>query len=279
MAETAIIRMRLHTWEAHGSIVGSDINVPNQVAAGEPKILELYMEHSPADAAGFSEIDPVTGHNLEDPAVAVELLSSNNEDNSSGTGAVATVYTIGIDENDEIVQRIETMHAVTGTTVVTTTNLYKELFHMFSASWGSADKDATGNITVQDIADNDICIIAATKNESDGSAFKVPDGHCAMLIHGHIKRTAAAAGVYAADEGVRLRILYINPLDGTTGVAAADRTLNWLTLEAVGAYVHEAVFQVGEVFEEGTWIHFQHSSKIDAGELVATHLKFLIWKK
>lgn len=279
MADTGIIRMRLHTWEEHGSIVGSSINVPNSITAGEPKILDLYMEHTPADAAGFSEIDPVAGHQLEDPAVAIEFLSSSDEDNSSGTGAVATFATIGIDENNNLVVRTETMHAATGTTVVTSTQLYKELFHCYANSWGSADKDATGTITTRDIANNPIAAIALTKNESDGSAFQVPKGHCAMLIHGHIKRLAPAAAVYASDEGVRLRIIYINPLDGTTGLVAADRTINWITLEAVGAYQDEASFELGTVFEELTWIHHWHSSKVDAGELFSSHLKYLIWKK
>lgn len=281
MAEnTAIIRMRLLTWEEAGSCVGSNINVPNSVTAGEPKILDIHVEGTPTDAAGFVEIDPVTGHLLEDPAVAIGLLSADNKDNSSGTGCVEGVYTIGIDENDEIVTRLETMHAVTGTTLVVTTNLYKEMFHCYASSHGSdASKDAEGNITTEDIATNDIAIITAAGNESDGSAFKVPAGHCAMLLHCHLKRLAPTAAVYSSDEGVRIRIIYIDPIDGETGLVAGDRAANWITLEVVGAYDSEAHHAGGEIFEEGTWIHHQHSSKVDLGELYDLHVKYLIWKK
>ena len=279
MAEGAIIRMRLHSWPDLGGCVGSNIIIPSNVSASEPKIIDIKIEGTPANAPGFSEIDPVTGHQLEDPGVAIEILSSDNKDNAAVGGAVQGVYIIGIDENDELQQLPQAMHAATGTTVVTSTTLWKECFHMFAGLHGTEDMDAEGNITLQDIADNDICIIALTKNESDGSAFKVPDGHCAMLLYAHLKRLAPTAGVYSADEGVRIRILAINALDGETGMVAGDRAINWINMESVGEFIYEAEHKGGEIYPEGTWIHFQHSSKVNLGELYDFHAKFLIWKK
>jgi hypothetical protein len=279
MVEAATIRMRLQ--EYRDISAGILLSIPNEIRAQRPKLLRFHIIGRPADAAGFSEIDPVTGHQLEDPAVAMELLSSDNKDNGSAAGAVQSVYSIGIDENDEIVTRLEPMHATVGTTVVTTTNLYKENFHGYAAAHGTEDMDAEGNIVMRDIADNVCWTIAAGKNESDGSAFKVPDNHVAMLAFGLMRRLEPAAGVYAADEGIRIRIVYIDPIDGEAGMAAADRCNNWIDIESVGAYSkqNDAIFPVGQCFESGTWIHHQHSSKVDAGELYDLTLEYLIWKK
>jgi hypothetical protein len=279
MAEAAIIRMRLQEFKDIAG--GYLLNFPPEIRAAKPKLLRLHIVGTPADAAGFSEIDPVTGHQLEDPAVAMEILSTSADDNGAAGGHVQSVYSIGIDGDNEIVTRLEPMHATVGTTAVTTTNLYKENFHGYSAAHGTGDMDAAGDIIMRDIADNTCWTIATAKNESDGSAFKVPDNHVAMLAYGLLRRLAPAAGVYAADEGVRIRIVYIDPIDGETGMAAADRCNNWIDVESVGGYTTQAAgqFPIGQCFESGTWIHFQHSSKVDAGELYDLLLEFLIWKK
>ena len=142
MAEGAIIRMRLHSWPDLGGCVGSNIIIPSNVSASEPKIIDIKIEGTPANAPGFSEIDPVTGHQLEDPGVAIEILSSDNKDNAAVGGAVQGVYIIGIDENDELQQLPQPMHGTTGTTVVTSTTLWKECFHMFAGLHGTEDMDA-----------------------------------------------------------------------------------------------------------------------------------------
>jgi len=279
MVEAAIIRMRLLTYADLGGAIAPELKIPNSILAAEPKTIKINIIGTPADAAGFSEIDPVTGHMLESTAVAMELISSSADDNASAAGAVQGVYSIGIDGSDDLVQRAEAMHATDGTTVVTTTNLYKENFHGFSGLHGTSDMDAAGNIQMRDIADNVCWTIAATKNESDGSAIKIPDNHLGMLTKFRVRRLAPAAGVYAADEGVRIRIVYINALDGETGMAAANRCNNWLEIEAVGAYQAQAAHPCGFVFEEGTWLHLQHSSKVDAGEQYELEVEYIIWKK
>lgn len=279
MAESAVIRMRLQEYKDIGG--GYLSNYPNSILATEPKLLRLHIVGRPADAAGFSEIDPVANYQSSSAGAAIEYLSSSADDNAAAGGAVQAIYVIGIDEENEILTRLEAMHATDGTTVMTSTNLYKEAFHHYSGLHGTSDMDAAGNITVRTIADAAISVIAATKNESDGSAFKIPDNHVGMLTYGLLRRLEPAAGVYAADEGIRIRIIYIDPLDGETGMVAADRCNNWIDVESVGGYTDQAqgTFPIGQCFESGSWIHFQHSSKVDAGELYDLYLEFLIWKK
>jgi hypothetical protein len=279
MVEAAAIRMRLQEYKDIAG--GLLLSIPNAIRAMEPKLLRIHVVGTPADAAGFTEIDPNPAYLNESTAVAIEILSSSADDNGSATGAVQSVTTIGIDGNDEIVARSQPLHATVGTTVVTSTDLYKDVFHHYANSWGSSDKDAAGNITIRNIADTALCVLTAGKNESEGSAFKVPDNHVAMLAYGLLRRLTAAAGVYAADEGIRLRIVYIDPIDGATGLAAADRCNNWIDVESVGGYTDQAQgsFPIGQCFESGTWLHFYHSSKVDAGEEYDLVLEFLIWKK
>jgi len=279
MAEAATIRMRLQEFKDIGA--GFLLALPLTIRAMQPKLLRIHIVGTPADAAGFSEIKPCTAYLDLATAVAIEHLSSDALDKSGAAGAVQSFYTIGIDELDELVTRLETQHATDGTTVVTTTNLYKDVFHAYAAAHGTQDMDAEGTITIRKIDDTALTTIPITKNESLGSAFKVPDNHVAMLAFGLLRRLAPAAGVYAADEGVRIRIIYIDPIDGESGMAAADRCNNWIDVESVGGYTTQAAgqFPIGQCFESGTWIHLQHSSKVDAGELYDLLLEFLIWKK
>jgi len=257
------------------------LSIPNAIRAMEPKLLRIHIVGTPADAAGFTEIKPCTAYLNASVAVAIEHLSSDALDRNAADGAVRSFYTIGIDELDEIITRLEEQDATDGTTPITTTNLYKDVFHAHAAAHGTTDKDAEGTITLRKADDTALTTIPITKNESLGSAFKVPDNHVAMLSYGLLRRLTAAAGVYAADEGIRLRIIYIDPIDGATGLAAADRCNNWIDVESVGGYTDQAQgsFPIGQCFESGTWIHLQHSSKVDAGEEYDLVLEFLIWKK
>ena len=280
MVEAATIRMRLHTYEELGGCIAPRLKLPLSILAMQPKVLHINISATPADAAGFTEIDPCPAYQTASTAVAIEILSSSNTDNQAAGGHLQEVNIIGTDENDELVTKPQLLHATAGTTVVTSTTTWKNVFHTYGIQWGTGDKDAAGNITVQKIDDTDLCVITAAGNESEGSAFRVPDGHCALLDHRSLRRTAPAAGVYANDEGVRLKVEWIDEIDGTTGLVAADRTNNYFIMEVVGAFenVEENTFPT-EVFESGTWIHFWHSSKVNAGEAYDAHFSFVIWKK
>jgi hypothetical protein len=280
MVESAVIRMRLQTYADVGGMIAADQNLPLSVLAMQPKVLRIRIQGRPADAAGFTEIDPNPAYQTASTAVAIEILSSSDTDNQSAGGHAQSVNIIGTNGDDELVNETQVLHATAGTTVVTSTTLWKEVWHTYCNAWGTGDKDNAGTITVQKIDDTDLCLIAAAANESEGSAFRVPDGHCAMLVFASLKRIEPAAGVYASDEGVMLRVVHIDAVDGATGLVAADRHLNYFTMEVVGAYENvEEEPKDRIVYESGTWIHFQHSSKVDAGELYDAHFSFIIWKK
>jgi hypothetical protein len=280
MVESAVIRMRLYDYASSGGMIASRYNLPLSILAMQPKILQIRIQGRPADAAGFTEIDPNPAYQTASTAVAIEILSSSDTDNQTAGGHAQSVNIIGTNGDDDLVNVTQVLHATAGTTVVTSTELYKEVWHMYCNAWGSGDKDNAGTITVQKIDDTDLCTIAVAANESEGSAFRIPDGCCGMLSFASLKRLEPAAGVYAADEGVRVRVVHIDPVDGATGLVAADRHLNYFTMEIVGAYENvDEEPKNTEIYEAGTWIHFEHSSKVDAGELYDAHFTFIIWKK
>ncbi len=279
MVEGATIRMRLHSYRDMGGWLPTCGKIPLGVLAMEPQLLHLHIEATPADVAGFSEVDPCPAYQTASTAVAIEILSGSDTDNQAAGGHAQSVNIIGTNGSDKLVNETQLLHATAGTTVVTSSTLWKEVFHTYCNEWGTGDKDNAGIITVQKIDDTDLCLIAAAANESEGSAFRVPDGHCAMLVHLKLKRLAPAAGVYASDEGIRFRIIAIDDIDGSTGLVAADRHLNYLNFEVAGAFMHESTEEPMEVYESGTWIHHWHSSKVNAGELYSAHLAYIIWKK
>lgn len=263
-------RMRLQEFKDIGGGYLDDL--PLSILARSPKLLTLHVVGKPADVKAFAEIDAPT--NVQDAAVAVaiEHVSGDALDKNAAAGAVRTYNSIGIDGNDEIVTREEAMHATDGTTVVATTNLYKDTFHAYGTLWGTQDDDAEGQIDIRELDDTILISIPATDNESNGSRFKVPDNHVAMLYGGKLSRHSVAT-----DEGVIIRIIYIDAIDGLLG-AAADRSVNWVDYVAGGTHVQIDIPK-GQMFESGSWLSFWHSSLVDAGEDYDLTLNFLIWKK
>lgn len=276
MAEGYIVRMRLQEYaDISGGLLGE---LPSHIKASRPKLLKIHVVGTPADVAGFSEISPPTTVVHNDTAVIIETISSSANDGLQAGDHGQKIKTISIDGNNEIVTREETGHATDWTNPVDTTNLYKATFHSYGSQWGTGDKDFAGNLDCRSVADAVTVQIAAGKNESDGARFRVPDNHVAMLFGGQLKRLAETV-----DEGVRIRIVYIDTLDGTTGLVAADRAINWLEFRVNGIATAGGVQSIdipkGFMFESGTWIVPQHSSMVDLGELYDLTLNFLIWKK
>jgi len=264
--------MRLQEYADIGEGILDDI--PAVIRAARPKLLTLHIVGVPDDVKAWAAIDVATARLALSTAAALEHFSADNKDNSSGTGCVATFNTIGIDGNDEIIERTETQHAVTGTTEVTTTNLYKEVFHAYANSWGSDGApahNAEGKITIQKITDEDLIDIPITDNESNGAEFLVPDNHVCMLYGGHLSREATAA-----DEGVLIRMIYQDAVDVL--LAAGDAAINWIDFSA-GLYCTYTEIPKGQMFEAGTWLTFWHSSMVNLGETYDLQLNFLIWKK
>ncbi len=277
MVEASECRMRLQEYrDIGGGILG---DLPQHIKAASPQLLTLHIIGKPADALGFSEIDPPTSVFAVSTAVAVESISSSASDNNSGTGHLEKVNAIGINGSDKMITVVMTGDATDWTTFVLHTELWKNIFHSYGSEWGSGDKDPAGAVDIRTIADTVITELVAGDNEGNGAAFVVPNGHVAMLYGGTLRRITAT-GAWANDEGIRIRIVYIDAIDGATGLVAADRSQNWIDLIIAGQYGEQEIqIPKGQMFESGSQIIHQHSSAVNLGEDYELYLQYLIWKK
>lgn len=277
MAEEAECRMRLQEYaDIGGGILGE---LPNHIKAASPQLLTLHIIGKPADVAGFSEIDPPTSVHSVSTAVAIETISSSADDGNAAGDHLQGISIIGINGNNKMVTVQNLATTAAWTTFQLETELWKNIFHPYGSKWGTGDKDPAGDVDVRTIADVVIVELAAGDNEGNGAAFVVPDGHVAML-YGGIFRRLTASGAWANDEGVKIRIVYIDAIDGATGLVAADRAGNWIELVIAGQYgEQELEVPKGHMFEEGSQIIHQHSSAVNAGENYDLYLQYLIWKK
>ena len=276
MVESSECRMRLQEYrDIGGGILG---DLPEHIKAANPQLLTLHIIGKPTDAGGFTEIDPPTSVLAVSTAVAVESISSSANDNSSGTGHLAKINAIGINGSNKMITVQMTGDPTDWTTFVLHTELWKNMFHCYGSEWGSGDDDPAGAVDIRTIADTVITELVAGDNEGNGAAFVVPDGHVAMLYGGTFRRISAT-GAWANDEGVRVRIVYIDAIDGLLGLAA-DRAINWIDLFIAGQYGEQEI-QVpkGQMFESGSQIIHQHSSAVNLGEDYELYLQYLIWKK
>lgn len=275
MVEGYITRMRLQEFDDIGHGILHEL--PAEIKRSRPKLLKIHVLGTPADVAAFSEISPPTTIVYNSAAVAIETISGSANDNLSAGAHGQKINTIGINELNQMVTREEIGDPTDWTTFVLTTNLYKGTFHSFGVSWGTGDKDFAGNLDCRSIADAVTVQIAAGANESNGARFIVPDGHVAMLYGGYLTRKTLTV-----DEGCKIRIIYIDEIDASTGLVAADRAINWLEF-VVGpvelALKNSIVIPNGHMFKALTQIVLQHSSLVNLGELYDLSLDFLIWKK
>jgi len=273
MVEASECRMRLFDLVN----IGVSEKLPLDILAGRPQILDLYIVGKPADAAGFSEIDPPTSVHNVDTAVPIETISSSANDGNAAGSHLQAISTIGINGEDRMVTVQNIATTADWTDFQLEVELWKNIFHCFGSLWGTGDKDPAGDVDIRNVADTVIVELAAGDNEGNGAAFVVPDGHCAMLFGGRLTRITTT-GAWANDEGVKIRILYVNEIDAL--IAAADSAINWIEFIVAGQYGEQVVdIPKGRVFEEKTTITHQHSSAVNAGEDYTLHLQYLIWKK
>lgn len=269
-------RMRLLEFaDIGGGILGE---LPLNILAARPQLLDIYISATPADVAGFLEIDPPTSVHNVDTAVPIETISSSaNDGNVSAVDHLMAISTIGINGSDEMVTVQNIATSADWTDFQLEVELWKNIFHCFGSLWGDGDKDPAGDVDVRNIADTVIVKLGAGDNEGNGAAFVVPDGHVAMLYGGRLTRLTTT-GAWANDEGVKIRILYVDEVDAL--LAAADSALNWLEFVVAGQYGNQYVdIPKGFMFKEKTTITHQDSSVVDAGEPYTLHLQYLIWKK
>ena len=276
MVEASECRMRLQEFaDIGGGLLGE---LPLNILAARPQLLTLHIIGKPADAAGFSEIDPPTSVHNVDTAVAIETISSSGDDGNAAGDHLQAISIIGINGSDKMVTVQNIATSAAWTTFQLEVELWKNIFHCYGSLWGTGDDDPAGAVDVRNIADTVIVELVAGDNEGNGAAFVVPDGHVAML-YGGVLRRLTATGAWANDEGIKIRIVYIDENDGLLGLAA-DRSQNWIELVIAGQY-GEQELQVpkGQMFESGSQIIHQHSSAVDGGEDYDLYLQYLIWKK
>lgn len=277
MVEASECRMRLLEYrDIGGGILG---DMPEHIKAASPQLLRLHIIGKPADAAAFSEIDPPTSVHAVTTAVAIETISSSANDGNAAGDHLQAISTIGINGSNKMVTVQNIATSDDWTTFQLEVELWKNIFHCFGSLWGTGDKDPAGDVDIRTIADTVIVELPAGDNEGNGAAFVVPDGHVAMLYGGHLKRITTT-GAWANDEGIKIRIVYIDAIDGITGLVAADRSQNWIEFVIAGQYGNQdVIIPRGHMFAEGTQIIHQHSSAVNAGEDYDLTLEYLIWKK
>ena len=274
-------RMRLQEYrDIGGGILG---DLPGHIKAAEPQLLTIHIVATPADVAGFLEIDPPTNVFAETTAVAIETISDSADDGNEATDHLQGISAIGINGSDKMVT-VQMLAATAAWTETLHTELWKNIFHCFGSKWGTGDRDPAGAVDIRTILDTVIVELVAGDNEGNGAAFVVPHGHVAMLYGGHFRRLTTT-GAWANDEGVAIRIVYIDVIDaysagGAGAPAAADRAINWLEFVIAGQYSkQELEIPKGFMFEEDTQIIHQDSSVVAAGEPYDLYLQYLIWKK
>jgi len=276
MVEASECRMRLYEYrDIGGGILG---DLPEHIKAANPQLLTLHIIGKPADAAGFSEIDPPTSVFAEAVAVAIETISSSGDDGNEAGDHLQGINTIGINGSNKLVDIQNLATTAAWTTFQLEVETWKHIFHCYGSKWGTGDDDPAGAVDIRKIDDTVIVELVAGDNEGNGAAFVVPHGHACML-YGGILRRITATGAWANDEGVRIRIVYIDALDAVLGLAA-DRSQNWIDLIIAGQYGEQHIdVPKGHVFEEDTQIIHQHSSAVNLGEDYDLYLQYLIWKK
>ncbi|KKM87762.1 hypothetical protein LCGC14_0952060 [marine sediment metagenome] len=275
MVEASECRMRLFEYrDIGGGILG---DLPLHIKAAHPQLLTLHIIGKPADAAAFSEIDPPTSVFAVSTAVAIETISSSANDGNAAGDHLQAISTIGNNGSNKMVTIQNIATSADWTTFQLETELWKNIFHCFGSLWGTGDKDPAGDVDIRKIDDTVIVELGAGDNEGNGAAFVVPDGHAAML-YGGVLRRLTSSGAWANDEGIKIRIIYIDAIDAL--IAAADRSQNWIEFVIAGQYSkQELEIPKGHVFAEGTQIIHQHSSAVNLGEDYDLYLQYLIWKK
>jgi len=259
--------MRLYETRHISRFVNSNKNIPMGVLAGKAKLLELIFFGT--STAALTEIDPVDNKMQLATADLMEFLSSDNLDNSSGTGHLAQFNAIVVDSNNEPKNLALTMHAVTGTTLVHTVQTLLDCWHTNAIAWGSGDLDAAGNVLMEKEDSTTICTIAAAANEGNGSGFLIPAGWKAVLLEGRLE----ADGAQAADEGKTLTIMVNDAVDLATDV----RVGNIFTWTIYGTVLTIEI-STNRIFQAGSEITFWIQRVDDGDETFTARLYFLLWE-
>lgn len=267
-------RMRLFEYrDIGGGILG---DLPEHIKAASPQLLTLHILGTTDAVLGFNEIDAPTSL-LASVGEVVETISSSADDGNEAGDHLQGISAIGINGSDKMVT-VQMLATAAAWTETLHTEIWKHIFHSFGSKWGTGDDDPAGAVDIRTVGDVVIVELVAGDNESNGARFVVPHGHACMLYGGMLRRLTTT-GAWANDEGIKIRIVYIDALDAVLGLAA-DRSQNWIDLIIARQYgEQELEVPKGHVFEEDTQIIHEHSCVVDASEPYDLYLQYLIWKK
>jgi hypothetical protein len=259
--------MRLYNQRDLDGFVNAFKNIPRHILNSNPKILKIQFEGTSTD--GETEIDPVTNKLQVSSAEQLEYVSSSSDDNSSSSGHLQKFKAIVVDEDNEPIVVEFTMDDSDGTTVITTTNKYKDVWHTYGSSYGSGDINSAGNVDLRQTDDTVICRIASGEHEGNGSGFKIPDGWKGCLLKGDLN----ADGTQASNEGKILK-LYINDSEDQE---TDQEVLNYIQHQVYG-YTREQKVDTSTIFQEGTEITFFINRVNDGNEDFTAHIEILLWE-
>lgn len=226
MAE--VCRMRLYDAKKDfGVFFFEGIDIPEALLQRDLKLLHIAGT-GPAKAAGEFSAPTAQLGLVGTTAVAMETVSSSADDGYINTDHGRSVMTIGIDADDNIVEREEIGHATDWSTADhAATHTYKEVFHMYGCLWG-VDEDFAGQLDIRTVADAVQVSIAVGANESNGSRFCIPDNHAGCFVKARVQ---ALDDTWTADKGGQIIVYAYDVIDGASGHVQADCALNNYTID------------------------------------------------
>lgn len=261
-------RMRLYEGKELDKFINSTKNIPAHIIHSNAKVLEIIMNGLSTVAEG--EIDALTNKLQNTVAAALEQISSVATDNQQAAGHSQLVEYIAVAEDNEPFTHREYQHATNGTTVVTTTQEFMDLWHTHVVEWGTGDLDSAGNLDVRKIDDTVLSRIAAAANEGQGSGFKIPTGWLCSMLGGHLD----CVGAIGAGQGTIFTMRVLDAIDLLTDVRVLTDHIWQVDDDHRSVKLKPSI----KIFQSGTEITF-HQIFITAAEDFSVRIYFLLWKK
>jgi len=267
--------MRLYEKNDVDLYLNSKANIPSHILNNKKlKVLVIDMDGAATDSK--VEIDPQNNVLQASTAEQTYLVSGAAADKDAADGAVRTVDVIGVVDDlkeadkKDIVTQEEALDAEDGTTDADTDETYYDVWHMVAKTFGSADLDAEGAITLNKADDTTLLTIAAAAVEGNGSQLKVPeDWRGAILPESYI----TTYGAVTASQGVDCLLDILSSWEQTTD--AEDGSLAEFVYRCVDfGKVH---IDLNRILQPGDLVKF-NVKQVGGAEDFRLHLEILLWR-
>lgn len=158
-------------------------------------------------------------------AEAIDITSSSAADTSAGTGA-RTVKIYGVDNSGDLISETITMD---GTSAVTTTNNYLQIYRAKVATAGSGRTNA-GNITLSaGISAATQAYIEAGRSDTQISHFYIPNGFTGLMnrILRSVYRSPGTTGTKSGEISIETRdVNGVDHISNTVGLSSTGSNVN-----------------------------------------------------